>query len=171
MRPAHRDSARAEPRAEEWLLIEWPHGEAEPTKYWLSNLPQRTALKRLVHTTKARWVIERDYQDLKQEIGLGHYEGGTGAAFIITPASRSQPTASSSPSAAFSPLSTASPANGPTGLRYPRVSSPAAPPVRPERHVAFSIASVRRRLTVALVQTLPRCPCCLTTMGPNRQNM
>src|SRR5919199_574059 len=75
VRPAHRDSARAEPRAEEWLLIEWPHGEAEPTKYWLSNLPQRTALKRLVHTTKARWVIERDYQDLKQEIGLGHYEG------------------------------------------------------------------------------------------------
>src|ERR671933_443636 len=75
VRPAHRGSARAEPWAEEWLLIEWPHGAAELTKYWLSNLPQRTALKRLVHTTKARWVIERDYQDLKQEIGLGHYEG------------------------------------------------------------------------------------------------
>jgi SRSO17 transposase len=75
VRPAHRDSARAEPRAEEWLLIEWPHGEAEPTKYWLSNLPPATTLKRLVHAAKARWVIERDYQDLKQEIGLGHYEG------------------------------------------------------------------------------------------------
>jgi SRSO17 transposase len=75
VRPAHRDSTRAEPRAEEWLLIEWPHGEAEPTKYWLSNLPPATALKRLVHTAKGRWVIERDYQDLKQEIGLGHYEG------------------------------------------------------------------------------------------------
>jgi SRSO17 transposase len=49
--------------------------EAEPSKYWLSNLPPGTALRDLVHTAKARWVIERDYQELKQEIGLGHYEG------------------------------------------------------------------------------------------------
>jgi hypothetical protein len=54
VRPAHRDSARAEPRAEEWLLIEWPHGEAEPTKYWLSNLPPATTLKRLVQAPGAR---------------------------------------------------------------------------------------------------------------------
>ena len=47
----------------------------EPTRYWLSNLPPATALKDLVHTAKARWVIERDHQELKQEIGLGHYEG------------------------------------------------------------------------------------------------
>ena len=60
---------------EEWLLIEWPEGTEEPSKYWLSNLPPRTALKDLVHTAKARWLIERDYQELKQEIGLGHYEG------------------------------------------------------------------------------------------------
>ena len=52
-----------------------PRGAAEPAKYWLSNLPPRTALKDLVHTAKARWLIERDYQELKQEIGLGHYEG------------------------------------------------------------------------------------------------
>jgi SRSO17 transposase len=75
VRPAHRDTMRSEPWAEEWLLIEWPKGAAEPTKYWLSNLPPRTPRKRLVHTAKGRWVIERDYQDLKQEIGLGHYEG------------------------------------------------------------------------------------------------
>ncbi len=75
VRPAHRDTLRTEPWPEEWLLIEWPAGAEEPTKCWLSNLPPRTPLKDLVHTAKARWLIERDYQELKQEIGLGHYEG------------------------------------------------------------------------------------------------
>src|SRR4051794_10401547 len=75
VRPAHRDTLRTEPWPEEWLLIEWPEGTEEPSKYWLSNLPPRTTLKDLVHTAKARWLIERDYQELKQEIGLGHYEG------------------------------------------------------------------------------------------------
>jgi SRSO17 transposase len=75
VRPAHRDTLRSEPWPEEWLLIEWPEGAEEPAKYWLSNLPPRTALKQLVHTAKARWLIERDYGELKQEIGLGHYEG------------------------------------------------------------------------------------------------
>src|SRR3954468_20511811 len=73
--PAHRDTQRSEPWPEEWLLIEWPEGDAEPAKYWFSNLPQRTSLKRLVKVAKARWWIERDYQELKQELGLGHYEG------------------------------------------------------------------------------------------------
>jgi SRSO17 transposase len=61
--------------AEETLLIEWPQGEAAPTKYWLSNLDKNIAFGRLVDIAKMRWRIERDYQDLKQEIGLGHYEG------------------------------------------------------------------------------------------------
>ena len=59
----------------EWLLIEWPEGEPEPTKYWLSTLPEDISLERLVDCAKLRWRIERDYQDLKQELGLGHYEG------------------------------------------------------------------------------------------------
>jgi SRSO17 transposase len=62
-------------RAEETLLIEWPEGEAEPTKYWLSTLDKNISFRRLVDIAKMRWRIERDYQDLKQEIGLGHYEG------------------------------------------------------------------------------------------------
>ena len=75
VRPAHRDTKRSEPWPEEWLLIEWPEGDAEPAKYWFSNLPRRSSLKRLVKVAKARWWIERDYQELKQELGLGHYEG------------------------------------------------------------------------------------------------
>src|SRR6185436_14053812 len=64
-----------ESRPEEWLLIEWPEGEDEPTKYWLSTLPETITFGRLVDLTKLRWRIERDYQDLKQEVGLGHFEG------------------------------------------------------------------------------------------------
>jgi SRSO17 transposase len=61
--------------AEEWLLIEWPEGEAKPTKYWVSTLPADIRFRRLVDVAKMRWRIERDYQELKQEVGLGHYEG------------------------------------------------------------------------------------------------
>jgi SRSO17 transposase len=75
VRPAHRDNWKAEPHAEEWLLIEWPNGEAEPTKYWISTLPAGASLKGLIKIAKHRWVIERDYEELKQELGLGHYEG------------------------------------------------------------------------------------------------
>src|SRR6201988_543536 len=56
-------------------VIEWPKGEDEPTKYWLSTLPDDIPFDRLVDLTKLRWRIERDYQELKQELGLGHYEG------------------------------------------------------------------------------------------------
>ena len=75
IRPGHRDHLRSEPYPEEWLLIEWPKGETEPTKYWLSTLPLQTRLTALVRLAKHRWIIERDYEELKQELGLGHYEG------------------------------------------------------------------------------------------------
>lgn len=75
VRAAHRDYKRTEPHPEEWLLIEWPRKESEPTKYWLSTLPEKTPLKSLVKLAKHRWIIERDYEELKQELGLGHYEG------------------------------------------------------------------------------------------------
>jgi SRSO17 transposase len=75
IRPAHRDYWQAAPHAEEWLLMEWPKTEEEPTKYWLSNLPADTRLQDLVAIAKQRWIIERDYEELKQELGLGHYEG------------------------------------------------------------------------------------------------
>jgi SRSO17 transposase len=75
IRAAHRDYEKAEPHPEEWLLIEWPRGEKEPTKYWLSTLPPTTKLKALIKMAKHRWIIERDYEELKQELGLGHFEG------------------------------------------------------------------------------------------------
>jgi SRSO17 transposase len=74
VRVAHRH-APAEDQAEEWLLIEWPEGEKEPTKYWLSTLPEDISFRDLIDITKLRWRIEHDYQELKQEVGLGHYEG------------------------------------------------------------------------------------------------
>jgi SRSO17 transposase len=61
--------------AEETLLIEWPKGEAKPTKYWLATVDPEMSLTRLVDIAHMRWRIEHDYRDLKQEIGLGHYEG------------------------------------------------------------------------------------------------
>jgi len=70
-----------EARAEEWLLIEWPEDEVEPTKYWLSTLGAEVQLKELVLTAKLRWRIERDYQELKDEIGLDHFEGRSWRGF------------------------------------------------------------------------------------------
>jgi SRSO17 transposase len=75
VRPAHRDYWQSEPHPEEWLLIEWPNGADEPAKYWLSNLPVQIKLQELVRIAKQRWIVERDYEELKQELGLGHFEG------------------------------------------------------------------------------------------------
>ena len=61
--------------AEETLLIEWPRGEATPTKFWLATVDRNMSFRGLIDIAKLRWRIERDYHDLKQEIGLGHYEG------------------------------------------------------------------------------------------------
>jgi SRSO17 transposase len=71
VRTAHRDK----PREQEWLIIEWPLGADEPEHYWLSNQPSDLAWQEMIQTVKGRWRIERDYQELKQELGLGHYEG------------------------------------------------------------------------------------------------
>jgi SRSO17 transposase len=75
IRPAQGDQRRSTPRPEHWLLAEWPHDEAGPSKFWLSNLPADTPIDRLVFLAKLRWLIERDDLELKQELGLGHYEG------------------------------------------------------------------------------------------------
>lgn len=71
VRAAHRDR----PRDEEWLIIEWPHDADKPLHYWFSNLPANTPWQPMINTVMGRWRIERDYEELKQELGLGHFEG------------------------------------------------------------------------------------------------
>ena len=154
IRVAHRDDQRADPRPQEWLLIEWPKGEAEPTKYWLSTLPNDIAFDRLVDLAKLRWRIERDYQELKQEVGLGSSRVGL--------ARLSSPRHAVHRSLRFpdlragddSPLWTACRQVHPGGcaIRWlpPRGSAAAARASHPQLN-----ATMRRRLIAALVRTLP----------------
>lgn len=72
---------KSSPRPEEWLVIEWPEHQPEPTKWHLSNLPASTTLKDLVSSIHLRWRIERDYQELKDGIGFDHFEGRSWRGF------------------------------------------------------------------------------------------
>jgi SRSO17 transposase len=58
-----------------WLVCEWPADTTEPIKYWLSNMPADSPLAELVELAKLRWRIEQDYRELKDALGLDHFEG------------------------------------------------------------------------------------------------
>jgi SRSO17 transposase len=75
VRPAYGDDRKGSLQPEQWLLIEWPAGTSQPSGYWLAHMPANISLKPLVSVSKHRWVIERDYEELKGELGLAHYEG------------------------------------------------------------------------------------------------
>jgi SRSO17 transposase len=78
VRPANVKLRRTDPDGELplcWLLAEWPPGKEEPTDFWLSNLPADTPIERLVGLAKLRWRIEQDYRELKDALGLDHFEG------------------------------------------------------------------------------------------------
>jgi len=60
-----------------WLLAEWPEGEEHPTKFWFSNLGERTTIRQLVRLAKIRWSVEQNYREMKKELGMDHYEGRT----------------------------------------------------------------------------------------------
>lgn len=81
VRSAERHTKGRPPGDEEWLLCEWPDGEPKPTKFYFSSLPATTSLKALVRAARLRWRVERDYQEMKQEIGLDHFEGRTWRGF------------------------------------------------------------------------------------------
>ena len=81
VRTAHGHSAGKPPGGPIWLLYQWPSDEKEPTKFWFSNCPAATSLKKLVSLAMLRWRVERDYQELKSEIGLDHFEGRTWRGF------------------------------------------------------------------------------------------
>jgi SRSO17 transposase len=74
---AHGWRAQRHPeRVAEWLLVEWPEGETTPSKYWLGQLEgEHPGLRRLARIAHARWRIEMDYRELKEELGLDHFEG------------------------------------------------------------------------------------------------
>ena len=72
---SHRYQDGKAPGKEVWLLVEWPESEDAPTKYSLCDLPASYSLRRLVRLIKCRWKIEQDYHQLKEELGLDHYEG------------------------------------------------------------------------------------------------
>ena len=61
------------PGEEVWLIGE--HRMSGEKKYYLANLPAKTALRALAATIKARWVCEQAHQQLKEELGLDHFEG------------------------------------------------------------------------------------------------
>ena len=160
VRPAHDDTKRNEPAAEEWLLIEWPEGASEPDHYWLSTLPADIAFERMVDLTKLRWRIERDYLDLKQEVGLGHYEGrgwrGShhDASLCI---------------AAYGFLVSEKATIPPSGLTRPRRGQRPAVPAGYRRGGAAPAFAVSRAefdcyaahpSRTHLRHALPRCPCC-----------
>jgi SRSO17 transposase len=76
VQPAHgytKKDKKLPPR--QWLLIEWPADQVDPCKFWFSNLLPQAGLRRLVRLAKIRWRVEQNYQQLKEELGLDHYEG------------------------------------------------------------------------------------------------
>lgn len=72
---AHGHTKGEPPGSEQWLIYEWPRDEDEPTKFWLSTLPEDLSKRRLVKMAKVRWRVERDYQDMKQQLGLDDFQG------------------------------------------------------------------------------------------------
>ncbi|MSR47132.1 MAG: IS701 family transposase [Planctomycetes bacterium] len=75
IRVAHRDQLRSQAYPEEWILMEWPSEAEAPTKFWLSSALADVHLEELVTLVKLRWRIERDYEEMKDELGFDHYEG------------------------------------------------------------------------------------------------
>ena len=144
-------------------VIEWPTDHDQPIEYWLSTLGERTPLQTLVTTIMRRWRIERDYQELKSELGLAQYEGRSWlgfhhhAALCVTAYGfllLQQGTFPPHP-----------PAFGYRNLPYPAISSRGALPIRTVRHKSDSIATKRAFLIAALVPTRPHCPVCRTPPG------
>jgi SRSO17 transposase len=77
---AERHTKGRPPSEPVWLICEWRPAKKE-YRFHVSNLPLSTPKRELVRLTKMRWRVERDYQELKGEIGLDHYEGRSWRGF------------------------------------------------------------------------------------------
>ncbi|MBZ4394231.1 transposase [Myxococcus sp. MISCRS1] len=138
---------RAAPSEEVWLLVEWPRGEAGPTKYYLSSLPEDTLLKELVRMARLRWRVERDYQEMKGEVGLDHFEGRSWRGF-------------------HHHATLCMVAHGFLALRRA---------LSPRRKLRWTLPQVRRQLQLLLLRRIGHCPLCLRPLraraaprGPSR---
>jgi hypothetical protein len=152
VRVTHRDYWRKDPHPEQWMLIEWPTASI--------------ALRKLVATAKLRWRTERDYEELKQELGWGHFEGRNWRGF------HHHATLSIAAygflireRCFFPPQATRSKPKQPTSrFTYPKCNPTARPDalrVRTERHSSHSIATLRRQIATHITRSLLRRPCCL----------
>jgi SRSO17 transposase len=80
VRPAEKHTKGRPPAEEQWLICQWAESEKGP-KFHFSNLPASTSTKELIRILKLRWRVERDYQEMKGELGLDHFEGRTWRGF------------------------------------------------------------------------------------------
>ncbi len=162
VRSAGGNRARARLLPEQWLLIEWPDHQAEPEKYCLSTLPATCTLSELVNAAHQRWRIERNYQDLEQDLGLGHYEGRgwcgfhhhaslaiAAYGFLMAQRLKDGNVAGSK--------KTSSSANC---LPYPNISA-LGQPQQAQRHVPDSITTLRLQLAISLARAVGHCTHCL----------
>ncbi|SDY33872.1 DDE superfamily endonuclease [Variovorax sp. YR266] len=161
VRHAGGNTGKARLRPEHWLLIEWPAGDAEPSKYFSSTLPEDTPINDLVDVAHQRWRIERDYQDLKQDFGLGHYEGRGWRGFHHHAALSIAAYGFLMAERLVSDKSVGGKKTSSNAkcLHFPRTTSPAAV-LRAQRHVPTSIKTLRHRLSHQLIARLRQCPCC-----------
>ena len=164
VRAAHRDYWLAESRPEEWLLIEWPEGEEAPTKYWFSTLPANIAFHQLVSTAKLRCVSNAIIRNSNRRLGSATSKGEVArippsrnavhrGLWILISERETIPPSGTRSTKSFKEI------------RIPEAYRPRGPPLRLERHVPNSIATIRRRLSAALVAMLSRCPCCVATIS------
>ena len=157
VRAAHRDYLRTQSRHAEWLLVEWPSGDKEPSRYWLSTVPEDVELEELMRLAKIRWRIERDFQELKDELGLDHYQGRGWRGFHHHGALCIAAYASWRPSELGFPPQHLLPSS--PCIAYPKIPGLAVRR-RPERHNPASIATTRWRHARILAACLPHCPRC-----------
>jgi SRSO17 transposase len=157
IRPASRDWKFSTPHPQEWLLMEWPEGEKEPTKTGFQPYPKTRPSTFSSTRPNCAGASSATTRNSKASSASPISKGEAGVDSTITPPSASPPTVfSSANERRFPPQAP----GGAKCLAYPCVPNPKAPPIRPERHVENSIATIRRQLTIALARTLTRCPCC-----------
>ena len=161
VRHAGGNAGKARLRPLQWLLIEWPADQTEPSKYVLSTLPEDTPINELVGVAHPRWRIESDYQDLKQDFGLDHYKGRGWRGFHHHASLRiaAYGFLMTGRLIADKPVGSKKTSSNAKCLPFPRTTSPAAV-LRAQRYAKHSITTLRLSLSYAPIARFGQCPCC-----------